>query len=210
MIQRASSSTPILPVHVFSLERDNLHPENRKTTMRQRIIHYLRAGYAGLYLVSPQEQRVEAEFKAIAEELSFSLHVWSATSGLLDITPRSIRDCNDPMAVLLAIAALPTKPLSSCAISTPSLLEIPIRSCASTQGGLAAGKMRNKALVLVAAVVFAARTGTGIDRDRVCPPGKDDLARVLDGVLESAQQDGITLPTLEPEQQETLLGAASG
>src|SRR5438046_10083599 len=77
--------------------------------MRQRIIQYIRAGYPGLYLVTPEEQRVEAEFKAIAEELGFALHVWSATSGLLDVTSKSIRDCNDPMAVLLAVAELQDK-----------------------------------------------------------------------------------------------------
>ena len=57
--------------------------------------------------VSPEEQRVEAEFKAITEELGFGLHVWSATSGLLDVTSRSIRDCNDPLAVLLASRGTP-------------------------------------------------------------------------------------------------------
>src|SRR5213076_3375919 len=75
--------------------------------MRQRIIHYIRAGYPGLYLVSPEEQRVEAEFKAIAKEIGFRLHVWSATAGLLDVTSKSGRDCNDPLAVLLAVTELP-------------------------------------------------------------------------------------------------------
>ena len=66
--------------------------------MRQRIIQYIRAGYPGLYLVSPEEQRVEAEFKGIAKEIGFRLHVWSATTGLLDVTSKSVRDCNDPLA----------------------------------------------------------------------------------------------------------------
>src|ERR1051325_2284367 len=75
--------------------------------MRQRIIQYIRAGYPGLYLVSPEEQRVEAEFQAIAKEIGFRLHVWSATTGLLDVTSKSARDCNDPLAVLLAVPELP-------------------------------------------------------------------------------------------------------
>ena len=37
--------------------------------MREKLTHYIRAGYAGLYLVSHEEQRVEAELKAIAETL---------------------------------------------------------------------------------------------------------------------------------------------
>ena len=75
--------------------------------MREKIIHYIRAGHPGLYLVSPEEQRVEAEFKGIAKEIGFRLHVWSATSGLLDVASKSVRDCNDPLAVLLAVPELP-------------------------------------------------------------------------------------------------------
>ena len=75
--------------------------------MREKIVHYIRAGYPGLYLVSPEEQRVEAEFKGIAEEIGFRLHVWSATTGLLDVASKSVRDCNDPLAVLLAVPELP-------------------------------------------------------------------------------------------------------
>ena len=118
--------------------------------MRQRIIHYLRAGYAGLYLVSPEEQRVEAEFKAIADELGFSLHVWSATSGLLDVTSRSIRDCNDPMAVLLAVTELPDKAIVLLRDFHAFLAGDPnpilVRQLKEV---LQAAKTKNKALVLV-------------------------------------------------------------
>ena len=118
--------------------------------MRQRIIHYLRAGYAGLYLVSPEEQRVEAEFKAIAAELGFSLHVWSATSGLLDVTSRSIRDCNDPMAVLLAVSELPEKSIILLCDFHAFLAGDPnpilVRQLKEV---LQAAKTKNKALVLV-------------------------------------------------------------
>jgi hypothetical protein len=37
--------------------------------MKQKIINYIRAGYPGLYLVSPEEQRVQVEIKQIAEDL---------------------------------------------------------------------------------------------------------------------------------------------
>jgi hypothetical protein len=36
--------------------------------MREKITRYIRAAYAGLYLVSHEEQRVEAELKAVAAE----------------------------------------------------------------------------------------------------------------------------------------------
>ena len=55
--------------------------------MREKITHYIRAGYAGLYLVSHEEQRVEAELKAIATTLQHGLYAWSATAGLIDTRP---------------------------------------------------------------------------------------------------------------------------
>jgi ATP-dependent 26S proteasome regulatory subunit len=75
--------------------------------MRDRIINYVKAGFPGLYVQSSEEQRVEAEFKSIAETLKFGLHVWSATSGLLDVQKQSVRSLNDPLEALLSIAELP-------------------------------------------------------------------------------------------------------
>src|SRR5215210_8106005 len=75
--------------------------------MRQQIINYIKAGYAGLYLVSHEEARVEAELKTIAGELKRPLHAWSVTEGLIDTTKRSVRDCQDAMEVLNVIAELP-------------------------------------------------------------------------------------------------------
>jgi SpoVK/Ycf46/Vps4 family AAA+-type ATPase len=76
---------------------------------------------------------------------------------------------------------------------------------------LQAAKTKNKALVLVGCRLCLPPE---LERDIVviefALPGKDELAKVLHGVLESAQQDGIDLPAVEPEQEEALLGAASG
>jgi hypothetical protein len=75
--------------------------------MRDRIINYIKAGFPGLYVQSSEELRIEAEFKSIAESLKFGLHLWSATSGLLDVQKQSMRPVNDPLEALLAIAELP-------------------------------------------------------------------------------------------------------
>ncbi len=73
------------------------------------IINYLRAGYPGLYLVSPEEQRVEAEFKSIAESLEYRLLVWSVVSGLIDLDAKQVRQCQDPVELLDAVPELPEK-----------------------------------------------------------------------------------------------------
>jgi ATP-dependent 26S proteasome regulatory subunit len=75
--------------------------------VREKISHYIRAGYAGLYLVSHEEQRVEAELKTIAAELEHGLFAWSITEGLIDTAKGTVRDCNDPMEVLAAADELP-------------------------------------------------------------------------------------------------------
>ena len=165
-----------------------------------------------MYLVSPEEQRVEAEFKAIAKELGFSLHVWSATSGLLDVTSGSIRDCNDPMAVLLAVSELPEKAIILLRDFHAFLAGDPnpilVRQLREV---LQAAKTKNKALVLIGCrLCLPPELERELTVIEFALPGKGELAVVLHGVLESAQQDAISLAALTAEQTETLLGAASG
>jgi SpoVK/Ycf46/Vps4 family AAA+-type ATPase len=85
--------------------------------MKQNITHYIRAGYPGLYLVSHEEQRVEAELKAVVEGLNeqppnpseppYQLHAWSITTGLINVQTGSRRDCSEPMEALIVLADLP-------------------------------------------------------------------------------------------------------
>ena len=52
--------------------------------MKQQLIRYAKAGYPGLFLLSHEEGRVEAELKAVAGEVGYALHVWSTTRGLAE------------------------------------------------------------------------------------------------------------------------------
>src|SRR5690348_11939019 len=92
-----------------SSNSQNSGVENSRSSMNRKITNYIRAGYAGLFLVSPEEQRVEAELKAIAQEVGFKLFAWSTTSGLVDTDKGAARQANDPMEALLAIMELPEK-----------------------------------------------------------------------------------------------------
>jgi hypothetical protein len=78
---------------------------NRKEQckMKHQIINYMRAGYPGLYRVSPEEQRVEAEIKHTAQELKYNLVFWSAVDGLVDTSKSSTSAANDPLEALIAI-----------------------------------------------------------------------------------------------------------
>ena len=44
--------------------------------MRDKIVNYIRAGYPGLFIISHEEARVEAEIKTVAEGLKYGLYAW--------------------------------------------------------------------------------------------------------------------------------------
>jgi hypothetical protein len=78
-------------------------------SMKQKLINYIRAGYPGLYIVSPEEQRVESEIKSIAEAVRFNLFFWSVVDGLVDCKQSSVANANDPLEALQAIEGLDEK-----------------------------------------------------------------------------------------------------
>jgi hypothetical protein len=82
---------------------------NSPFEMRARIKNYIRAGYPGLYLVSPEEQRVNGEMKALADELNYNLHFWSVVDGLIDAQTGQTRQANDPLEALTLIPQLKKK-----------------------------------------------------------------------------------------------------
>jgi hypothetical protein len=78
--------------------------------LKTKIINYVRAGYPGLYLVSPEEQRVDAEMIHLARELSYSFYFWSVVDGLIDSQKgQCVKAANDPLEALLAIGELKDK-----------------------------------------------------------------------------------------------------
>ncbi len=68
--------------------------------MKNQITNYIRAGYPGIYLVSPEEARVEAEMKVIAQELEYRLYAWSITEGLVNTKDGQVRDAQEPLQAL--------------------------------------------------------------------------------------------------------------
>ena len=75
--------------------------------MNRRIINYIRAGYPGLYLISHEEQRVNAEMIAVAKELQYSLFFWSVVDGLIDpLKAQQVKEVNDPLEALIAVQEL--------------------------------------------------------------------------------------------------------
>ena len=73
--------------------------------MREELDVYIRARYALLWVVTPEEQRAIQELEALAEEQRKPLYIWSTTAGVTNsATPqRSDTSKRDPLALLSAI-----------------------------------------------------------------------------------------------------------
>lgn len=65
-------------------------------SIRKRIADYIRAGYAGLFITSHEEARIKAEIAAVANDLGYSVYVWTVTSSLMgplgDPEPKKFTD----------------------------------------------------------------------------------------------------------------------
>lgn len=179
---------------------------NLRYDTAQKLVHYLQAGYAGLYLVSPEEQRVEAEIKTAAQSANFQLHVWSASDGLLDTEKKSLKDCNDPMEVLVAVDGLPEKSvlvLKDFHMFLQDPNPVLIRKLKDV---LLLAKTKSKTLIVLGCRFIVPpeleREFTVMEFDL---PSKDQLNHVLTGIVESAG-----LKPSGAEETDQILDAASG
>jgi ATP-dependent 26S proteasome regulatory subunit len=180
--------------------------------MRQKIVNYIRAGYSGLYLVSPEEKRVEAEMKAIATETGFGLHVWSITEGMLDTKSGAAKQVGDPMEALLASRDLPEQSIIVLRDFHPFLAGDPNPMLVRAfKDALQEAKTKNKTfLVLGCRLILPPELERELTVIEYALPGKTELRRVLDGVIASARENKIPIADFKADAVETILGAASG
>jgi ATP-dependent 26S proteasome regulatory subunit len=179
-----------------------------------RIIHYVQAGYPGLYLVSPEEQRVEAELKAVTDHLNgnrkadeqYQLCYWSVVDGLVNTKTNQVHNANDPLEVLQVISDQPERTiilLKDYHLFLQDPNPIVVRKLKDV---LLEGKTKQKTLIVVGCrLVLPPELEREITVVEFALPGKAALRGVLHGILESA---GIK--DLAVEQQEKAVDAASG
>jgi len=174
--------------------------------MKSKITNHIRAGYPGLYLVSPEEQRVEAEMHQIAQDLQYGLVFWSAVDGLVDTSKKSTTPANDPLEALIAIQELREKTIVLLRdfhlfLADPN--PILIRQLKDV---LQAAKTKNKTLIILGCrLCLPPELEREITVIEFALPGKQQLNQVLDGIIESAELKGV-----EGEQRDKILDAASG
>ena len=171
------------------------------------ILNYVRAGYPGLYLVSAEELRVEAEFKTLPSRLpGYTLHFWSTVDGLVDVKNRTIVNANDPLEVLEAVTRLPEKSLVLLKDYHLHLTDpnpILLRKFKDT---LLHAKVKQKTLVVLGCrLCLPAELEHELTVVQLQLPGKTELRAILGGIMESA---GIH--SLDVETHEQAVEAAAG
>jgi AAA+ superfamily predicted ATPase len=176
--------------------------------MKTQIINYIRAGYSGLYIVSHEEQRVEAEFKAIAKDTGFDLFFWSCVDGLVNTSTSQQNNVLDPLEALEAIRSLKEKTIILLKDFHLFLIDPNPVLLRKLKDVLVESKTKNHALI-----VLGCRLALPPELEREITvvefklPDKAQLSLVLDGVVESAIESGKKLPTI---QTEAALDAAAG
>jgi hypothetical protein len=175
-------------------------------TMQQKLINYIRAGYAGLYIISPEEQRVEAEIKAVADQIQFNLSFWSVVDGLIDAKTGQITPANDPLEALQAITELKEKTvvlLRDFHLFLADPNPILVRKFKDV---LQHAKTGSKTLVILGCrLTLPPELERELTVVEFALPRKEQLGMVLNGIIESAQ-----LKSIPAEERALLLDASSG
>ncbi len=175
--------------------------------MRQKITNYIRAGYPGLYIVSHEEGRVDAEMVQVAKEINYCLFFWNVVDGLINVEKKqSVKQANDPLEALMAVNELDEKSIVLLKdfhlfIADPN--PILIRQFKAV---LQMAKTRNKTLIIVGCrLCLPPELEREITVVEFSLPDKEQLGLVLNGILESAK-----MKEMEDEQRDKVLDAACG
>jgi len=179
-----------------------------------KIIHYVQAGYPGLYLVSPEEQRVEAELKSVVEHLNrnpdekehYQLCYWSVVDGLVNTQTNQVHNANDPLEVLQAIGEQKERTITLLK-DYHLFLEDPNPILLRTlRNVLLEAKTKQKTLIIAGCrLVLPPELERELTTIEFALPGREALGTVLNGVIESAG-----LSSLESGQREKVIDAAGG
>ena len=174
--------------------------------MRTKLTHYIRAGYSGLFVLSHEEARVEAEIQAIARDLKRPLHVWSVTEGLINTQDNSVRSVHDPIEAVGAVNELAENALVLLRDFHAFLEDANPVLVRTLKDALRAGKAHGRVFILAGCRKVLPPE---LEREVVVLdfslPDQQTLGTVLEGICASA---GKAVP--QGEERDRILDAASG
>jgi hypothetical protein len=174
--------------------------------VRDKLIPYIRSGHAGLFLVSHEESRVEAELKAVAQTVGYGLFAWSVTEGMVNTEEGARQTASDPLQAIEMFVEKPERVLVLLRDFHAFLDDANPVLVRALKDALRHGRAHNKVAVIVGC---RQNLPPELEREFVvldfALPDQQTLGLVLDGIAQSAE--------LEPPQNDTrmkLLDAASG
>lgn len=174
--------------------------------MRDKITNYIRAGYSGLFIVSHEEARVEAEIKTIADKLKYNLFAWSVTTGLINTKDGQSKGAQDPMEAIQAINGLPENSIILLRDFHAFLADPNPILCRALKDALIEAKTKGKALIIVGCrQVLPPELEREITVIEFSLPDKKQLTDVLDNIIESAK-----LKNPDNDIRDSILDAAMG
>jgi MoxR-like ATPase len=174
--------------------------------VRDKLIPYIRSGHAGLFLVSHEESRVEAELKAVAESVGYGLFAWSVTEGMVKTEDGARQTASDPLQAIEMFVEKPERVLVLLRDFHAFLDDANPVLVRALKDALRHGRAHNKVAVIVGC---RQNLPPELEREFVvldfALPDHETLGRVLDGIAQSAE-----LETPQNDQRLKLLDAASG
>lgn len=174
--------------------------------MKAKITNYIRAGYPGLYILSAEDQRVEAEIKDIAESMKFDLFFWNAVDGLVNASTGAQNTALDPLEALQGIEEQKEKTITLLKDFHLHLTDPNPILISKLKQVLSVAKTQNKTLIIVGCRLCLPpeleREITVIDFSL---PDDEQLGNVLDGIIDSA-----SLKKLAADAREKVIKAAKG
>ncbi len=181
------------------------------SSTNSRLVSYIRSGKSGIYVVSYEEARVEAELKRIAADLSWKLNIWSITQGIINVTdnpPTAISETEDPRAMLAAFDKLPEKSMLVARdfhvlLKGEQLDPVLVRM---VKDSLSSAQTQNKALIIVGCRLhIVAELEKEMAVLEFSLPDRAQLKVVAEGIAKSA---GLDIG--DNGKMEKLIDAASG
>ena len=174
--------------------------------MKTEIINYVRAGYPGIYLVSAEEVRVEAQIQSVAQTVERTLYAWSVTEGLVNTTDGTIQEASDPVTGITAVAELPENSIVLFRDFHQFLDQPDPILIRAVKDALRHAKAKGKTLVILGCrSVVPSELEHEIVMVQFALPDKEELGVVLDNIANSAE-----LPKPESESRQLLLDSACG
>lgn len=186
-----------------------------QTLLRKQIENYIRAGYSGLYIVSHEEQRIEAEIRAVAESITgddydggYGLYSWSYTTGILEHKGERasvIPDTQEPVPAVQEFLKLPDHSILLLRDVHIFLGEQNPLLFRALKDALFAGRASNKTLIIVGCrLALPPELEKEITVIEFALPGRSELNEVMRGVARSAKV------AISEDVADAYIDAASG